>query len=109
MKYKFVVMCATAMSSGLVAQKIQSEALTRGIDLDIDCISNFQYRQADFSGTDLILLAPQIRGQQSEINQYITENGWNSRIMAIDMQDYGLIRGKIILDKALSVLAGEAS
>jgi cellobiose-specific phosphotransferase system component IIB len=103
--HKFVVMCATAMSSGLVAQKIQDEATARGMELSVVCFSGLQYKQSDLSDVDLILLAPQIRGQKKEIDEFLASQGWKTSTMAIDMQDYGLIRGAVILDKALKHLA----
>jgi PTS system cellobiose-specific IIB component len=103
--YKVIVMCATAMSSGLVAKKIQEEASGRGLELSAECLSGLQYKQADLSDVDLILLAPQIRGQKNQIDAFLSAQGWKTSTMVIDMQDYGLIRGAVILDKALKQLA----
>ncbi|MGB4588057.1 MAG: hypothetical protein WBI17_02335 [Clostridiaceae bacterium] len=105
-KLRVVILCASAMSSGFIVDEMKKVAPENGIDIEVECFASLRYRSYDYSKVDVILLAPQVKGQQSDIQKYLNEKGFDKLpIMLIPMRDYGLVRGKPILDLALKIVA----
>lgn len=104
-KIRMVILCAAAMSSGLIVEDLKKVAPQNGIDIEVQCFASLRYRFFDYSSVDIVLLAPQVKGQGSDIRNYLNEKGFNHiPVMLIPMREYGLVKGKAILDIALSIL-----
>lgn len=104
-KLRIVILCASAMSSGLIVEALKKIAPENDIDIQVECFASLRYRYYDYSKVDLVLLAPQVKGQFNDIQKYLTANGHgNLPMLIIPMRDYGLVRGKSILDLALKTV-----
>lgn len=101
-KYNFLVLCAMGMSSSILVKKIKQTAEEEGIDIEIGCYFSSNFKELDFSGVDIILLAPQVRNQIKEVEKYVSD--YNVAVMQIDMQQYGLMEGKKIFHQALEII-----
>lgn len=101
-KYNFLVLCAMGMSSGLFAQKIKEAAVEEGIELDIGCYFCSNFKELNYTTIDMILMAPHVRNQVEEVKNYVKE--YDVPVMQINMQDYGLLKGKKILEQALEIM-----
>lgn len=104
-KVRFVVICGAAMSSGLIVDSMKKNADEVGVELEGGCYASMRYREFDFGSVDIVLLAPQIKSQQSFIRKTMDEKGYkNTPIMLIPMREYGLCNGKPILLQVLKTL-----
>jgi len=102
-KLKIYLMCAAAMSSAFMVEKMKESAKEKGIDVEIDCHPQVRYRNFDYTDVSYVLLAPQVKASKVDVEKYIREKGLNVPVGVIPMQDYGLMRG----DKVLQVVLDE--
>lgn len=105
-KVKMMVLCASGMSSGLVVDSIIRHAGEYDVDIDINCSPSLRYRELDYNGLDMILIAPQVKSSTEDIMEYVSSLGLNIPYMIIKMRDYGLVKGGVILAEALAILDG---
>lgn len=98
---KIIILCAAGMSSSLIVKSINKSAEKRGISIDISCHPSMTYKELDYSIVDMILVAPQVRGQISEIQQFVSNK---IPVKQIGMREYGLIKGDEIFDQVLKTL-----
>lgn len=104
-KINAVVLCASAMSSSMMADAVRKAASAKGIELTIDCSASLRYRTFDFSGLDIVLIAPQVKGQMKDIQKFAAEKGYpDLPFMLIPMREYGLAKSEKILDMMLEIL-----
>lgn len=103
-KVNILILCALGMSSGLIVDSIKKNAEELEVEVDVRCSNSISFREHDYSAVDIILFAPQVRSQQSDIIKYVQGLGLNIPTMPIESREYGLIRGGIILAKALKIL-----
>ena len=107
-KVRIVILCASAMSSGLIVEDIKKVALEMDIDVECECFASLRYRYYDYGKVDIVMLAPQVKSQEKDIRAYMNEKGHeNTPIFLIPMRDYGLVHGKAILEEALKLLDKE--
>lgn len=97
---RITLVCAEGMSTSMLVLKMQDAASKKGIEADIDAISEVQIKsKAD--KTDILLLGPQVRyllgKMKSELRDKIPV------IEVINMSDYGLLNGAKVLDDALAL------
>lgn len=108
-KLRVVILCASAMSSGFIVEELKKIAPKNDVEIQVECFASLRYRYYDYSKVDLVMLAPQVKGQQSDIRKYLDEKGFAALpIMLIPMRDYGLMRGQPILELALKTVAENA-
>lgn len=104
-KVRIVILCASAMSSGLIVEELKKIAPQNEIDLECECFASLRFRYYDYNKVDIVLLAPQVKSQMQSIRNYLDEKGFvHIPIMLIPMRDYGLVHGQPILDNALKIL-----
>ena len=103
-KIKIMVLCASGMSSGLVVDSITEHAPEYGVEVDVHCSPSLRYRELDYNGLDIILIAPQVKSSTWDIMEYIKGLGLDIPYMNIQMREYGLVKGGAILKQALEVL-----
>ena len=103
-KVKMMVLCASGMSSGLVVDSIIRHAGEYGVEADVHCSPSLRYRELDYNGLDIILIAPQVKSSTGDIMEYVKSLGLVIPYMNIPMREYGLVKGGAILKEALDVL-----
>ncbi|MGM9549634.1 MAG: PTS sugar transporter subunit IIB [Faecousia sp.] len=104
-KVSSVILCASAMSSSIIVDALRKAAPAKGIDLTVNCYASLRYRTFDFGSVDIVLLAPQVKGQLTDIQKYAAEKGHgNIPFMVIPMREYGLAKGEAILNMILETL-----
>ncbi|MEZ8824672.1 PTS sugar transporter subunit IIB [Vibrio sp. 10N.261.55.A7] len=98
---KILLCCSAGMSTSMLVKKMEQSAASRGIECHIEAqsVSSFNEVIADF---DVCLLGPQVRFQLEELGKTAAEHGKN--IAAISPQDYGMMKGDVVLDQALSLI-----
>ena len=104
-KLKAVILCASAMSSSMMVEALRKVAGGKEIDLDVSCSASLRYRTFDFGGIDIVLIAPQVKGQMKAIQKFAAEKGYpDLPFMLIPMREYGLAKGEAVLDMMLEML-----
>ena len=106
-KIRIVILCASAMSSGIIVESIRKEAPGMGVDCHVECAASIRYRDFDYSTVDVIMIAPQIKMYKPQILPFLKERGYDKiPVVDINMRDYGLAHGKPILESALKAVEG---
>lgn len=104
-KIKAVILCASAMSSSMMVEALRKVADGKKIELDVSCSASLRYRTFDFGGLDIVLIAPQVKGQMKDIQKFAAEKGFpDLPFMLIPMREYGLAKGEAVLDMMLETL-----
>lgn len=99
---RIVILCAAGMSSSLIVKSIAKAAEAQGVEVDVHCQPSLNFKDQDFGAVDVVLLAPQVRGQAADIRKYLAQ--YNVKIADIGMYEYGLVKGDAILKQVLDLL-----
>ncbi len=95
---KIMLECNAGMSTSLLVQKMQNEAKTRGLDVEIEARPMAEAMEA-LDTADVLLLGPQIGYARSDF-----EKATDKPVDVIAMVDYGRMNAPKILDDALAKL-----
>jgi len=96
---KIMLVCNAGMSTSMLVNKMKEEAKKQNLEVEIEAKSLTEAKK-DLSGVDCILIGPQIR---YELNNVKAAAG-NIPVDTINMQDYGLMNGKKVLETALKMI-----
>lgn len=99
---KVVILCAAGMSSSLIVNSIRKAAEAQNVEIEVHCQPSLSFKDQDFSKVDVVLLAPQIRGQAPDIKAYLKD--YNVKVGDIGMYEYGLVKGDLILKQVLNMV-----
>lgn len=94
------VVCSYALSSSLLADKMQQLAKDRGMEVEVQFLRPDQLRDKTEQG-DVVLLSPQVRFNKTVIQKLLESEG--IPIVDIPMQVYGMLDAE-----AAIALAAEA-
>lgn len=94
-----LLVCNAGMSTSLLVKKMQNEASAQNLDVEIEAKSLTEAKK-NLGEANCILIGPQIR---YELNNVKALAG-NVPVDAINMQDYGLVNGKKVLEAALKLM-----
>lgn len=97
---KILLVCATGMSTSLLVRKMKEEAKIRELDCEIWAVSLGQFK-SEIDKCDVVLLGPQVKYEFDNFKPIALEKG--KKIDVIDMRDYGMMNGKNVLEKAISM------
>lgn len=96
---RITIFCAAGMSTSLLVKKMEEAAKKNNFDCKISAYSSTKIRE--FGPTsDIILLAPQIRFQKTEVEELCP----NVPLLVINMMDYGMMNGEKIISQIINVL-----
>ncbi|WP_238907601.1 PTS sugar transporter subunit IIB [Clostridium sp. YIM B02506] len=96
---KIVLICSGGMSTGMLVKKMNEAANEMNIECDIHAygISDAERVVAD---ANIALLGPQIGFNLKKIETMAQ----GIPVQVIDHRDYGMMNGKVVLEKALKAL-----
>ena len=98
---KILLCCAAGMSTSLLVNKMKAEAEKRGIETKI-WAKPLDKAKEEFKKADVVLLGPQVKYALSEAKKIAEEN--NINIDVINMVDYGMLIGAVVLELALNLV-----
>ena len=108
-KINAIILCASAMSSSIIVEAMRKAAPAADVDLTVNCAASLRYRTFDFGSVDIVLVAPQVKGQMEDIRKFAAEKGYGKLpFMLIPMREYGLAKGEAILKLMLQTLDSAA-
>lgn len=96
-KLKVLLACAGGMSTSLFCKKIIAEAEKNGYECTCEAFGISGMKPEIVKGSDLILLAPQVRFHLDEVREKFPD----VPVELISMQDYGMVNGAGVFEQML--------
>ena len=94
---KILLVCSAGMSTSMLVKKMQEDASSRGIDVEIKAVGDADSNE-ELETSDIVMLGPQVRYLEKNMVNRV-EN--RIPVCVIDMQAYGTMNGAKVLDDAL--------
>lgn len=98
---KIFLCCSAGMSTSMLVKKMEEAAAARGLEVKIDALAMANFDEG-IKEYDVCLLGPQIKFKLADFQKQAAEYG--KRVEAIDPMAYGMMKGDVVLDQALSLL-----
>lgn len=95
-----LLVCSAGMSTSLLMTKMSEAAKEKGVDVNVWAVSEAEVKD-NIDKADILLLAPQVRFLKTRIEEMLAGR---IPLQIIDMQAYGTLNGKKVLDDALKTL-----
>lgn len=96
-----VLCCAAGMSTSILVQRMVDAAQKKGIEVSIKAVPVAEFKE-NIERADIVLLGPQVKYEQAKLQALADPLG--KKVEVIDMMDYGLMKGDVVLDKALKMM-----
>lgn len=96
---KILLVCNAGMSTSMLVKKMQDAAKEKNLEVEIEAKPLTEAKK-DLTNIDIILLGPQIRYELNNVKAMAP----NLPVEAINMQDYGMMNGKKVLEHALKIM-----
>lgn len=97
---KIYLFCSAAMSTSLMAQRMQKVADANNLPVEVKAFSESQLEEVVYElNPDAILLGPQVKHIYEKVTEKFGHLG--KPIFVIDANDYGTMNGERVLKKAL--------
>lgn len=94
-----LLVCNAGMSTSMLVKKMQKVAEEKGIEVHIEAKPVVEAKM-NLNGLDIILLGPQIRYEQENLQKVAGD----TPVVPIDMRDYGMMNGEKVLNDALAMI-----
>lgn len=101
-KYNILLICVNAMSSGFMVEKMKKVAQEKGLNVNIEAVAGWGFKEKDFSVLDVVMLSPQVRHYKNDVENFAKK--FNVPVVTIDFQTYGLVDGEKCLNLALNTI-----
>jgi PTS system cellobiose-specific IIB component len=89
------------MSTSMLVQRMKEAAQKKGVEVSIKAVPVSEFKE-NLAEADIILLGPQVKYEQAKLQAQADPLG--KKVAVIDMMDYGMMKGDVVLDKALKLL-----
>ncbi|MEG2039809.1 MAG: PTS sugar transporter subunit IIB [Hafnia sp.] len=96
-----VLCCAAGMSTSMLVQRMKESAQKKEIDVVIKAVPVAEFSTI-ISSADIILLGPQVKFELEKLQALAEPLG--KKVAVIDMMDYGMMTGDVVLDKAIKLM-----
>lgn len=97
---KIFLCCSAGMSTSMLVNKMREAAQQKGLSCEINAYSITEFEER-LRQNNVCLVAPQVKFQFEHFKQRATEEGKACGL--IDMLDYGMMKGDVILDQAVKL------
>lgn len=97
---RILIVCAAGMSTSLLVNKMMSAANDKNIDIEIFALPISKCANVG-NTVDAVLLGPQVKFLKGQVDKIIKGR---VPVVVIDMKDYSMMDGKVVLDKTLALL-----
>lgn len=109
-KQTIMLNCSAGMSTSLLVTKMQEAAKEQGIDANIfACPASEASDKISQMEIDCVLLGPQVSYMKGDFESKVKGKGKDGKDIPLDvinMQDYGMMNGKNVLDQAEKLING---
>ncbi|MCR6095098.1 PTS sugar transporter subunit IIB [Salipaludibacillus agaradhaerens] len=97
---KILLVCSAGMSTSMLVSKMRQAADKRSLNISIEATAEAGLAN-ELETTDVILIGPQVRFLEKQINEKATPHGIN--VAVIDSIAYGMMNGEEVLNQALQL------
>jgi len=97
---KIKLFCAAGMSTSMLVNKMKKAAEEKGLDVEIAAFPEATIAK-ETEDCDVALLGPQVKYLLDRAKEICEPKG--IPVAAINMQDYGLMKGEKVLNEALKM------
>lgn len=97
---RILLVCNAGMSTGIMQMKLEEQAKLKGIEASIEAIPISEI-EVNLEGCDCILLGPQVRFAQQDIETMVQGK---IPVLTIGVQDFGLMRAEKVFQEVLSAI-----
>ena len=94
-----LLVCAAGMSTSLLVNRMNDAAKAKGIEIHIEAHPGGEVRKYG-QDADVIMLGPQVRFELKNVTKLFPDKP----VEVIQMQDYGMMNGAKVLERALQLL-----
>lgn len=95
-----MLVCSAGMSTSLLVTKMQDAANDKGLDYEIFATAAADAdAKIDEKDPNILMLGPQVKYMESDF-----KNRVSIPVVSINMQDYGMMDGKKVLDTAIETM-----
>lgn len=94
-----LLVCAAGMSTSLLVNRMNDAAKAKGIEIHIEAHPVGEVRKYG-QDADVIMLGPQVRFELKNVTKLFPDKP----VEVIQMQDYGMMNGAKVLERALQLL-----
>jgi len=101
---KIVLVCSAGMSTSLLVVKMKEAAKKQGEEVEIIAVPEVEAKQ-HIKGTDLVLLAPQVRYLLNKMKQDLDPLG--IPVAVIDGLLYGMFNGEGVMKQAMALISNK--
>lgn len=98
---KIVLVCSAGMSTSLLVLKMKDTARKQGIEVDIIAVPEVEAKR-NTEGTDVVLLAPQVRYLLSKMKKDLEPLGIPTAV--IESINYGMMNGEAVMKQAMELI-----
>ncbi|AYN28049.1 MULTISPECIES: PTS sugar transporter subunit IIB [Buttiauxella] len=96
-----VLCCAAGMSTSILVQRMKDAAQKKGIEVSIKAVPVAEFKD-NIDTADIVLLGPQVKYEHAKLQAIAEPMG--KTVAVIDMMDYGMMKGDVVLDKAMKMM-----
>lgn len=96
---RIMLACNAGMSTSILVKKMQGEARSRGLDVDVSALP-LSSALEKARGVDILMLGPQVSYAKDEAQQAAGD----VPVVVIGMMEYGRMDAGKVLDEALDVI-----
>ena len=96
---KIVLLCNMGLSTSALMKKMRTYAESVGFDVEVNAYPVNQAKEVG-PDADCILIGPQISYQLDQVKGFLPDKP----IAAIDMQSYGMMDGKKVIEQAQQLM-----
>jgi PTS system cellobiose-specific IIB component len=96
-----VLCCAAGMSTSMLVQRMQDAAKKKGVEVAIKAVPVAEFKD-NIDAADIVLLGPQVKYELGKLQALAEPLG--KKVAVIDMMDYGMMKGDVVLEKALKLM-----
>lgn len=97
-----LLICTSGISTRKVVENMREHAKKLKVDVEVNSIGDAE-KTTKIYDADIILLGPQIRYTIDEVKALVKDSDVQ-KVKVMNSQDYGLLRGDLILNDALHSL-----
>lgn len=97
---KIVLVCSAGMSTSLLVKKMMDAARKQGIEAEIIAVPEVEAKNHT-NGTDVVLLAPQVRYLLNKMKQDLEPQG--IPVAVIESIHYGMMNGEAVIKQAMAL------
>lgn len=102
-KKTIMLVCSAGMSTSLLVTKMEKAAIARDMEAEIFAVSASDADNNLESKTiDVVLLGPQVRFMKAQFEKKLEDK--NIPLEVINMQDYGMMDGEKVLERAIELM-----